>query len=170
MCGCRYASLRIIGPCYSGGVRRVPRFFNLPQAEALLPEVERLVRSLVQAKQDYDSGEAELDALKQRITLYGGISLSRERVLASRTRKDSAARTLKSVVEKITELGVQIKDADTGLIDFPTLYKEREVYLCWRLGETGIGFWHHVEDGFRGRQAIDSDFLENHRGDDNSSE
>ena len=80
----------------------------------------------------------------------GGITLSRDRVLASRTRKDSAARTLKSVVERITELGVQIKDADTGLIDFPTLYKDREVYLCWRLGETGIGFWHYVEDGFGG--------------------
>jgi hypothetical protein len=148
----------------------VPRFFNLLQAEGLLPEIERLVRSLVQAKQDYDSGEAELDALKQRITLLGGITLSRDRVLASRTRKESAARTLKSVIEKITEFGVQIKDADTGLIDFPTLYKDREVYLCWRLGETGIGFWHYVEDGFRGRQAIDRDFLENHRGEDNSSD
>lgn len=147
----------------------MPRFFTLPQAEELLPEVERLVRSLVQAKQDYDSGEAELDALKQRITLLGGVALSREQALGSRTRKDSAARTLKSVVEKITEMGVQIKDADTGLIDFPTLYKDREVYLCWRLGEESIGFWHHVEDGFRGRQAIDRDFLENHRGDGESS-
>jgi hypothetical protein len=147
----------------------VPRFFSLPQAEELLPEVERLVRSLVQAKQEYDSGEAELDAVKQRITLLGGVALSREQVLGSRTRKDSAARTLKSVVEKITEMGVQIKDADTGLIDFPTLYRDREVYLCWRLGETAIGFWHHVEDGFRGRQAIDREFLDNHRGDDESS-
>lgn len=148
----------------------MPRFFSLPQAEGLLPEVERLVRSLVQAKQDYDSGEAELDAIKQRVTLLGGISLSREHVLGCRTRKDSAARTLKSVVEKITELGIQIKDPDTGLIDFPTLYRDREVYLCWRLGETGIGFWHHVEDGFRGRQAIDREFLENHRGDDGLAE
>ena len=148
----------------------MPRFFSLPQAEGLLPEVERLVRSLVQAKQEYDSGEAELDALRQRITLLGGVSLSRDQVLASRNRKDSAARTLKSVVERITEIGVQIKDADTGLVDFPTLYKDREVYLCWRLGEAGIGFWHNVEDGFRGRQAIDVDFIENHRGDDDSSE
>lgn len=126
------------------------------------------MRSLVQAKQDYDSGEAELDELKQRITIYGGVSLSRERVVASRTRKDSAARTLKSALEKITELGCQLKDADTGLVDFPTLYKDREVYLCWRLGETGISFWHYIEDGFRGRQAIDREFIENHRGDDNS--
>lgn len=128
------------------------------------------MRSLVQAKQDFDNGEAELDAIKQRITLQGGIALPREQVLASRVRKDSAARSLKSTVEKISELGCQIKDPDTGLIDFPTLYKEREVYLCWRLGEPSIGYWHNIEDGFRGRQAIDRDFLENHRGDDNSSD
>lgn len=135
----------------------------------MLPEVERLVRSMVQAKRDYDSGDSELDELKHRITLLGGMTLTRERVLASRTRKEAAARTLKSVVEKITELGVQIKDADTGLIDFPTLYKDREVYLCWRLGESGIGFWHNVEDGFRGRQAIDREFIDNHRGDEEAS-
>jgi hypothetical protein len=147
----------------------VPRFFNLLQAEQMLPEVERLVRSMVQAKRDYDSGDSELDELKHRITLLGGMTLTRERVLASRTRKEAAARTLKSVVEKITELGVQIKDPDTGLIDFPTLYKDREVYLCWRLGESGIGFWHNVEDGFAGRQAIDREFIANHRGDDEAS-
>lgn len=135
----------------------------------MLPEVERLVRSMVQAKRDYDSGDSELDELKHRITLLGGMTLTRERVLASRTRKEAAARTLKSVVEKITELGVQIKDPDTGLIDFPTLYKDREVYLCWRLGESGIGFWHNVEDGFAGRQAIDREFIANHRGDDEAS-
>ena len=50
----------------------VPRFFNLPQAEELLPEVERLIRNLVQAKQEYDAGDEELEALKQRITLLGG--------------------------------------------------------------------------------------------------
>ncbi len=147
----------------------MPRFFSLLQAEQMLPEVERLVRSMVQAKRDYDSGDSELDELKHRITLLGGITLTRERVLASRTRKEAAARTLKSVVEKLTELGIQIKDPDTGLIDFPTLYRDREVYLCWRLGESGIGFWHNVEDGFAGRQEIDREFIDNHRGDEEAS-
>ena len=144
----------------------MPRFFSLPEAENLLPEIERLVRNLIQAKQDYSSGDSELDAIKQRITLIGGMVINRERVIAARTKRDSAARVLKSVVEKIAELGCQIKDLETGLIDFPTLYKDREVYLCWKLGESGISFWHYVEDGFRGRQAIDREFLENHRGDE----
>jgi len=144
----------------------VPRFFNLTEAEGLLPEVGRLLRSLIQAKQDYESGKADLDAIKQRITLLGGILAPRDEIVASRTRKDSAERALKSTIEQIAHTGCQLKDLDTGLIDFPTIYRDREVYLCWRLGEPDIKFWHHIEDGFRGRRPIDRDFLENHRGGD----
>jgi len=51
------------------------------------------------------------------------------------------------------------------LIDFPTLLRGEEVYLCWRVGEEGIQFWHRVEEGYRGRKRIDADFLIHHRGD-----
>jgi hypothetical protein len=57
-----------------------------------------------------------------------------------------------------------VKDLDIGLIDFPTLFRGREVYLCWRMGETGIRYW-HGEEGFRGRKEIDRDFLDNHSAD-----
>ena len=142
----------------------VPRFFNLLEAEGLLPEVERLLRSLIQLKQDYEQNEAELSHINQRIALAGGMVAPRERIGQLRSRKDAAARGLKSSLEKIQEIGCQLKDLETGLIDFPTLYRDKEVYLCWKLGESGIGYWHHVEDGFRGRRPIDSDFLANHRG------
>jgi hypothetical protein len=142
----------------------VPRFFTLREAEDLLPEVERLLRSSIQAKQDYESGSAELTQIAQRITLMGGILVRREEIVASRTRKDSSARVLKAAMERIEEIGCQVKDLETGLIDFPTLYRDQEVYLCWKLGETGISYWHHIEDGFRGRQPINGEFLANHRG------
>ncbi|MBV9765160.1 MAG: DUF2203 domain-containing protein [Acidobacteriaceae bacterium] len=142
----------------------MPRFFNLLEAEELLPEIERLLRSLIHTKQEYEEVDAELTSISQRIALIGGMVPPRERVLELRSRKDAAARTLKSTVEKIQEAGCQLKDVETGLIDFPTLYRGKEVYLCWKLGESGIGFWHHVEDGFRGRRPIDSEFLANHRG------
>jgi hypothetical protein len=58
-----------------------------------------------------------------------------------------------------------VKDLDIGLVDFPTTFNGVEVYLCWKLGEPGIEFWHGVEEGFRGRKPIDREFLENHRGD-----
>jgi hypothetical protein len=142
----------------------VPRFFTLLEAESFLPEVERLLRSSIQAKQEYEAGDAELNQIAQRITLMGGTLVRREQVVASRTRKDSSARVLKAAMERIEEIGCQVKDLETGLIDFPTLYRDREVYLCWKLGESSIGFWHHIEDGFRGRQPINSEFLANHRG------
>jgi hypothetical protein len=142
----------------------VPRFFTLLEAEGFLPEVERLLRSSIQAKQDYESGDAELSQVAQRITLMGGVLVRREEIVASRTRKDSSARVLKAAMERIEEIGCQVKDLETGLIDFPTLYRDREVYLCWKLGESSISFWHHIEDGFRGRQPINSEFLANHRG------
>jgi hypothetical protein len=62
-------------------------------------------------------------------------------------------------------MGVLVKDLDTGLVDFPTLFRGVEVYLCWKLGENGIEFWHGVEEGFRGRKSIDQDFLDHHEGD-----
>ena len=48
--------------------------------------------------------------------------------------------------------GCQLKDVEIGLVDFPTLYRGKEVYLCWKFGEAGIGYWHPIEDGYRGRQ------------------
>ena len=58
------------------------------------------------------------------------------------------------------EIGCLIKDLDIGLIDFPTTYRGEEVYLCWKLGEPGIEYWHGVDEGFRGRKPIDQDFLD----------
>jgi hypothetical protein len=144
--------------------RAVPRFFNLLEAEGLLPEVERLLRRLIESKQEYEEVEAELSRVKQRIALAGGMVPPHDHVSQLRQRKDAAARALKSTLERIQEIGCELKDVDTGLIDFPTWYRDKQVYLCWKLGESGIGYWHHVEDGFRGRRPIDSEFLANHRG------
>ena len=65
---------------------------------------------------------------------------------------------LKQAIEKVHEFGCVVKDLDIGLIDFPTLFQGEEVYLCWKLGEAGIRFWHGVNEGFRGRKPIDAGF------------
>jgi hypothetical protein len=142
----------------------VPKFFNLLEAEGLLPEVERLLLCVKEQKEAYERADAELTRISHRIALAGGMVPPRDTILQQRARKESAARALKSTVEKIQELGCQLKDLEMGLVDFPTLYRGQEVYLCWKLGESGIGFWHHVEDGYRGRRPIDGEFLAHHRG------
>jgi hypothetical protein len=143
----------------------MPRFFSLSEAERLLPEVEGLLRSLLQLKADYQRTETELQGLLQRIAIAGGMIPPREKIGQLRNRKDAAARGLQTSVKKLEELGCLLKDIDIGLVDFPTLYRGKEVYLCWKLGETSIAYWHHIDAGFPGRQAIDNEFIAQHRGD-----
>lgn len=130
----------------------------------MLPEVEILLRQLIRHQQDHEEADAVLTGIVQRIVLTGGMIAPRERIQQLRNRKEASERGLKTTLERIHGLGCQVKDINIGLIDFPTLYRNQEVYLCWKLGESNIAYWHHVEDGYRGRRPIDAEFLANHRG------
>jgi hypothetical protein len=140
------------------------RYFTVDQAEKVLPEVERALRDAIFQKAEYQAAEGELNRTTQRIRMAGGSRVSPGPFLALRARKDAASAALTAAVERVNELGAQIKDLDIGLIDFPTRYHGREVLLCWKLGEERIAFWHGVDEGFRGRKRIDDEFRENHRG------
>jgi hypothetical protein len=140
----------------------VPRLFTLLEAESLLPQIEGLLRTLIQLKQDHEAADGELNRINQRIALSGGMIPPRKEIQQIRARREACARGLKMALEKLQEIGCELKDIEIGLIDFPTLYRGKEVYLCWKLGESAIGFWHNIEDGYRGRQPIDSEFLANH--------
>jgi hypothetical protein len=65
------------------------------------------------------------------------------------------ARELQEVVDELNLIGVQLKDVDTGLLDFPALREGEDVLLCWRVGEDAVEYWHGIEDGFAGRRRID---------------
>jgi hypothetical protein len=140
----------------------VPRYFTLLEAESFLPEVERLLESLIDCKAEYDAATSKLEAIVQRLMFAGGMIAPREEMANLRSQKDAVAGRLKAAAERFDEIGCQLKDLDIGLVDFPTLYRSKEVYLCWKRGEKAITYWHHVEDGFRGRKPIDSEFLSNH--------
>ena len=142
----------------------MPRYFTLAEAERTLPEVERLLRDAIFHKIEYQSAEEEFNRTTQRIRMAGGSRVSPGPFLALRARRDTSAAALKEAFQRLEEMGVLIKDLDIGLIDFQTRYHGREVCLCWKLGEDRIGFWHGMEEGFRGRKPIDEEFLQNHRG------
>ena len=144
----------------------MPRFFTVLEAESMLPQIEEYLRRLSEARQRHRAADEEISLVHQRIAVSGGMIPPRALLLEMKQQKEAAARILKDTVEAIQETGCQLKDLDTGLVDFPTLYRGKEVYLCWKLGEPDIGYWHAIEDGFRGRRAIDSEFLSNHRGDE----
>lgn len=147
----------------------MPKYFTLTECERLLPEVERALRDAVFHKSEYQKADRELDASLQKIRTAGGAHLDRTAFLGVRVRRDTSAAALKNALERIEQTGALVKDLDIGLIDFLSLYRGREVCLCWKLGEDHIRFWHGTEEGFPGRKPIDEEFLKSHRG-GNSSE
>jgi len=143
----------------------VSRFFTLQQAETLLPEIESSIRQAIALKSKFQRLESDWQDFQRRVLVLGGVLVDRAQMLDRKNRRDSAAKNLKDTLEKIHQRGCLVKDLDIGLIDFPTLLNGEEVYLCWKLGESAIQFWHGVHEGFRGRKPIDQEFLSHHRGD-----
>src|SRR5258708_3633489 len=139
--------------------------FTLTEAEGLLPEIDSIMREAVSLKAKYLEAEEAIQSFALRVAMQGGVLVDRDTVLQNRADRDAHGERLKSAVERLQEFGCVIKDLDIGLVDFPTLFRGREVYLCWKMGEPGIRFWHGMDEGFAGRKPIDQDFLENHQGD-----
>jgi hypothetical protein len=143
----------------------MPKRFTLAQAQRLIPQVDRLLREAIARKSGFDQAERALQSFSERIMLMGGMIVDRDRFLQAKSRRESEAERLRNAVEQLQDLGCLVKDLDTGLVDFPTLFRGQEVYLCWKLGEPSIEFWHGVNEGFRGRKAIDRDFCDHLEGD-----
>ena len=130
----------------------------------MLPQIREWMREAVAMKSQYEEAEQAVQSLATRITMMGGIVVNRERAAEDKARRDVAGQRLRSVLENFEQSGVLVKDLDKGLVDFPTLLRGEEVYLCWKLDEASIQFWHGTNEGFAGRKAIDQDFLDHHEG------
>ena len=131
------------------------RTFTLSEAESLLPVLESLLRSAMQAKARIDEIDAEMDALKSRIFINGGTFVNIISVSRRKDEREKAIQRAKDAVAEIDAAGVQVKDLDIGLLDFPCVVGEEVILLCWKLGEQGIGHWHNTSEGFAGRKPID---------------
>jgi hypothetical protein len=138
--------------------------FTLWEAERMLPQIRDWMREAVTMKSQFDEAESAVQALATRITMMGGIVANRERAAEDRARREVAGQRLRTLLENFEQSGVLVKDLDKGLVDFPTLFRGEEVYLCWKVDEASIKFWHGTHEGFAGRKAIDQDFLDHHEG------
>jgi hypothetical protein len=141
------------------------RYFTLAEALRMLPEVKRIMGEGLELFAAHQDADSKLQDGMRRIVMLGGSIADRDSFAELRLQRDTAASALNHTIENIHSLGCQVKDLSLGLVDFPTLYRDEEVLLCWRFGEETIEFWHGLEDGFGGRKAIDQEFLDNHRGD-----
>ena len=132
--------------------------FTLDEAQALLPIVESLLNRAIEAKQALDELEEDQQDLVRRIFLNGGMLVDIAAVKKRKINMAALVQRARDSLQEIDAIGVQIKDFDTGLLDFPAILEGETVLLCWKRGEARIEFWHRIEDGFRGRQPIDASF------------
>ncbi len=131
------------------------RIFTLDEAQSLLPVLQSLLRTAINSKKLMEQVDGEMQALSQRIFLNGG---TRVDVIATAQRKAQRAKAeqqAKDALAEIDSIGVQVKDLDIGLLDFPCEVDGRIVLLCWKMGESAITHWHGTEEGFAGRKPID---------------
>jgi hypothetical protein len=122
------------------------KHFSLEEARALIPELRRAFQDAHRRRDAIDKTGKDLgQKLEQTGSDVGGEKVSG--LLRDMLQLDTQLR-------RIQELGVQIKDFDRGLVDFPHLRDGREVFLCWELDEDDIDFWHELDAGYAGRERL----------------
>jgi hypothetical protein len=131
------------------------RTFTLAEAQSLLPVLESLLRNSIADKKLMEEFDAEQQALSHRIFINGGTHVDIVPLLQRKRDRTKAEQRLRDSFSEIDAIGVQVKDLDIGLLDFPCEVEGQTVLLCWKLGEKSITHWHGVEEGFAGRKPID---------------
>lgn len=134
------------------------RTFTLHEAQTLLPLVQTLLTRAQKAARNAAEREGGIAQLAQDIYLAGGMRVNVERALALKNSHEKAVTEARDALAEIDAIGVQIKDLQKGLLDFPFQLDGTIVLLCWLQGEPTITHWHSLEGGFAGRQPIDDRF------------
>ncbi len=132
-----------------------PKLFTLTEAERTRRELEPVLIEAIEVRRKIAPLEEELGALAARIQWLGGMLVPYEETARVRFDRDRLAESLRTAIERISSTGCVVKDLDMGLLDFPALINNEEVYLCWRLGEERIRFWHRQDEGFTARKPIE---------------
>jgi len=131
------------------------KFFTLREAEQARQEIEPLLIEAMEARREAGDLQASLVRLAGRILAAGGLLVRYEEAARKRATLDKLNQSIESALDQIHSTGCVVKDLDSGLLDFPSLLDNQEVYLCWRLGEDRIRYYHGLKEGFAGRKPID---------------
>ena len=122
------------------------KYFSVNEANALLPRLTHLLEGMLAARQRILDERATWGPIIEKADGNGGGAQGKR--LYHDTDK------IQTILEEINDLGCFVKDVDSGLVDFPALRHGREVYLCWKLGEPRVAYWHDTDTGFSGRQPL----------------
>ncbi len=122
------------------------KHFSLDEASALLPSLAKVFEQIQTVQQEVEARSAERAEVLDSAKSNGGGSKADYYFIQNQK--------IQRLLGKLEKMGVLVKDLDRGLVDFPHLRGNREVFLCWMVGEKKIDFWHDLESGFAGRQAL----------------
>ncbi len=131
----------------------MPRRFSREEADALLPDIAPRLVQLRDLKRQNDETRSAVNDLQSTLKTNGH-SLDIELSRLSRALQSTGA-AINELVERVTGFGVEVKDLEVGLVDFRSERDGREVYLCWKLGEERVSFWHELDTGYASRQPLD---------------
>jgi hypothetical protein len=132
------------------------RTFSLDEAQLLLPILESLLRQAINGKKLIEDVDNELQESAHRVFLNGGTLLNVVHLARRKAEREKAIRRVKDALAEIDATGVQVKDIDIGLLDFPCKVEGEVLLLCWKLGEATIANWHSTIEGFSSRRPIDA--------------
>ena len=131
------------------------KLFSLTEAERTRSRVEPTLLEAMQSRRKMAELDKKLGALAERIMRQGGMVVPYEKAAKLRMERDGLATNIQGALEQIESTGCVVKDLDVGLLDFPARLNDEDVYLCWRVGEDRIRFYHRQDEGFTGRKPID---------------
>jgi hypothetical protein len=132
-----------------------PKLFSLSEAERARRQVEPLLIDAMEGRRKMSDLEESMGAISNRIQIMGGVTIDYDVAARMRADLNRVISKVKDALEQIQATGCIVKDLDSGLVDFPSVIQNEEVYLCWRLGEDRIRFYHRQDEGFAGRKPID---------------
>lgn len=130
-------------PAVAAKPRPGRKYFTVDEANRSLAYVGRIVEDVVRVY-------ADVQDLRRRIDHPA----EGQAVDELERRYESAMDELSGFVDELHIVGVELKDFEKGLVDFPAVHREREIYLCWKRGEQAITHWHEIDAGYAGRQPV----------------
>jgi hypothetical protein len=144
------------------------RFYDLDEANAAIPEVRTILEALRDQRAELirlrdevlertggaDAGAETAQAREKGSTTTDASTATDADLRVLRLRMQGVIDRMQAGVVRIDELGITLREIETGLIDFPALASGRQIWLCWRLGEDDVAWWHELSDGFSGRQEL----------------
>lgn len=130
------------------------RHFSLEEAERLIPRLQEIMSGIMDRYGEVTRLRSALEEAQKRIVLAGGMLLDQESWRSRKAALSGATADVRARIEEILGLGAVPKDLGLGLVDFPSRLDDREINLCWRLGEPRIRFWHGLDEGFASRKPL----------------